>query len=81
MASELCKVTVGAGGRVVLPKHVRDKLRLRQGDQVSIRLEPAEACDNPGGDNPLYGIIGIAASGRHDGAENHDAYLNSDGAS
>ena len=34
-------VTVGVGGRITIPQEIRDDLRIREGDVLTVRVEEA----------------------------------------
>lgn len=47
----------------------QEPLRLAEGAKVRVTLHAGDEVD------PLAGVIGIGASGRSDGAANHDHYI------
>ena len=50
----------------------KEPVALAEGAEVQLTVNPAQ---EPEAEDPLADVIGIAESGRTDGAENHDRYI------
>jgi bifunctional DNA-binding transcriptional regulator/antitoxin component of YhaV-PrlF toxin-antitoxin module len=61
-------------GVLPLPSAARDKLNLREGDDVEVAVS-TPGVEASGKENPLLKIIGIGKGGPEDGGVNHDKYL------
>jgi len=56
------EVKVSAGGRIVIPKEIRDRLRIKEGDRILLEVRNREIILKPCIDNPvneLYGSIPV----------------------
>ena len=54
----MTEVNVSYGGRVVIPKKIRDKLRIEEGDKVIVELQGREIMLRPKGmaENPVESL-------------------------
>jgi AbrB family looped-hinge helix DNA binding protein len=73
MATTIYKAKVRRDGALTMPKAMRERLRLHEGDEVEVAVStPAVEARE---ENPLLKIIGIGKGGPKDGGVNHDKYL------
>lgn len=74
MATTVFKAKVRRDGALSMPKAMREKLHLREGDEVEVAVSTPVA-EAKSEENPLLKIIGIGKGGPEDGGVNHDKYL------
>ena len=74
MATTVFKAKVRRDGALSMPKEMREKLHLHEGDEVEVTVSTPVA-EASGEENPLLRLCGIGKGGKTDGAENHDKYL------
>ena len=73
---------VSSKGQLTIPKFIRKKLDIKEGDYISIsidnnelRLKKIERVTPLSENDPIWDMIGIAESGVKDTSINHDSYL------
>ena len=66
-------------GALELRGEDRERLGLKAGEEVELKVEVPASSDEDESANPLYGIIGLGRSGRRDGAKNHDRIVENTG--
>ncbi len=75
-------VKVTSKGQVTIPAEVRSELGIDEHthlevsvDGDAVRLRKLGATRPLGNEDPIWDLIGLTASGRHDVSEQHDAHL------
>ena len=74
MPNVTVKARVREDGALEIPKGIRQKLHLLEGEEVELTMRRTISA-NRGADDTLLQFIGLSNGGREDGSVNHDTYL------